>query len=69
MNFDQLKAALPDYAKDIRLNLNNILDESGATDLQQKQIYPIALASAFATRNQHLIAAVMNTTALAQEIS
>ena len=47
MNIEQLKNQLPDYAKDIRLNLVSVLTEEGATDLTQRQIYLIALACGF----------------------
>lgn len=60
MNIEQLKNQLPDYAKDIKLNLNNILTTEGAPDLTQKQIYAIALASAYATKNSDVIAAIQN---------
>lgn len=56
MSLQILKDNLPEYAKDIKLNLSSILsdvDQSGG--LTQVQIYGIALASALATRNHHLI--------------
>jgi alkyl hydroperoxide reductase subunit D len=49
MNLDTLKNQLPDYAKDIKLNLGTVLSEDGAPDLTQRQIAMIALASAYAT--------------------
>lgn len=55
MNLEQLKSALPDYAKDIKLNLGSVLTETGAPGLNQKQILSIALTSAYATRNQEII--------------
>ncbi|RDI48679.1 carboxymuconolactone decarboxylase family protein [Aquicella lusitana] len=58
MNIETLKSELPDYAKDIRLNLGSVLSEEGASDLNQKQILSIALASAYATRNRDVIDAV-----------
>lgn len=60
MNFEQLKNALPDYAKDIKLNLSAVLSEAGSPGLTQKQIMSIALASAYATRNEVVIAAATN---------
>jgi len=41
--------------KDIKLNFNAILTTEGAPDLSQKQIYSIALASAYATKQPMLI--------------
>lgn len=51
MNLEQLKNALPDYAKDIKLNLSSVLTEEGSEDLSQKQIYSIALSVAYALKN------------------
>lgn len=56
MNFERLKNELPDYAKDIRLNLRAVLNEDGSPGLNQHQILSVALASAYATRNEDLIA-------------
>ena len=49
---------VPDYAKDVRLNLSSLLSESSNTDLIADQIAGIALASAYATRDKNLIAAL-----------
>src|SRR5262245_17031957 len=59
MNIEQLKNALPDYAKDIKLNLA-VLSEEGSPDLTLKQIYAIALASALATKNVTVINAIIS---------
>lgn len=58
MNIEQLRSQLPDYAKDIKLNLSSVITPEGAPDLTQKQIYAIALASAYATKNLDLITAI-----------
>lgn len=58
MNIETLKNALPDYAKDIKLNLANVLSTDGAPDLTQRQIMLIALSSAYATRNNNVIHAI-----------
>lgn len=58
MNLEELKNNLPDFAKDIKLNLATILTEEGATDLTTKQIYGAALASAYAAKNNLLISAL-----------
>lgn len=60
MSFDQLKNELPDYAKDIKLNLSSVLSETGSPGLNQNQILSIALASAYATRNEAVILAATN---------
>jgi len=64
MNIEQLKNQLPDYAKDIKLNLSSIMTPEGATDLTQKQIYAIALASVYAIKNKTLITAIFNDATL-----
>ena len=51
MTVNDIKSSLPDYAKDLRLNLDSVLTEGGAPGLTQKQIALVALASAIASRN------------------
>jgi len=51
MNIDDIKTALPSYAKDLRLNLESVLSEGGAPGLTAKQIRAVALASAIAARH------------------
>ena len=58
MNLEMIKAGLPDYAKDLRLNLDSVLSESGAPGLSAKQIAIIALASAIASRYEPLTQAI-----------
>ena len=48
---DQIRDELPDYARDIRLNLASVLTPQGAPGLTEKQIASIALATAIAARN------------------
>ncbi|MEM9243143.1 MAG: carboxymuconolactone decarboxylase family protein [Pseudomonadota bacterium] len=55
MSINDLKQKLPSYAKDIKLNLSGVLSEEGSLGLSVKQIHLIALASAFATKNQELV--------------
>ncbi|MEO1309952.1 MAG: carboxymuconolactone decarboxylase family protein [Pseudomonadota bacterium] len=52
MSIDALREQIPDYAKDIRLNLGSVLSETTLTD-QQK--YGTLLASALASRNAKVI--------------
>lgn len=63
MSIEAFKSAFGDYAKDIKLNLSSVLSEEGSPDLTQQQIYRIALASAYATKDPALIQAVMNESA------
>jgi alkyl hydroperoxide reductase subunit D len=51
MNIEQIRDALPDYARDLKLNLGTVLTTAGAPGLNEKQIWSIALASAIASRN------------------
>lgn len=58
MTIELFRQELGEYAKDIKLNLATVLSTDGSPDLTQKQIFAIALSSAFATRNQKLISAL-----------
>ncbi|MBP1473543.1 carboxymuconolactone decarboxylase family protein [Frateuria sp. MAH-13] len=58
MSLADLKSQLPDYAKDLRLNLDSVLSEGGAPGLTQKQIMVVALAAAIASRYKPLTKAV-----------
>ncbi len=58
MTIEQLKDSLPNYAKDLRLNLDSVLSEGGAPGLDSKQIALVALASAIASRHAPLTEAV-----------
>lgn len=48
---DTLRDAIPDYARDLKLNLGSVLAPTGAPGLTEKQIWAVALASAVASRN------------------
>jgi alkyl hydroperoxide reductase subunit D len=48
---DTIRDALPDYARDLKLNLGTVLTPAGAPGLSEKQIWGIALASAITSRN------------------
>ena len=58
MQLDAIKAAIPAYAKDLRLNLESVLSEGGAPGLSLKQISAVALASAIGARNASLTQAI-----------
>jgi lipoyl-dependent peroxiredoxin subunit D len=51
LSLDGIRDALPDYARDLKLNLGSVLTTTGAPGLNEKQIWSIALASAIASRN------------------
>jgi len=68
---DQLRDAIPDYAKDLKLNLGSVLAPTGAPGLNDRQIWMIALATAIASRNasfahrvEELAAAVLEPAAV-----
>ncbi|MFO0388860.1 MAG: carboxymuconolactone decarboxylase family protein [Alphaproteobacteria bacterium] len=67
MSINDIKAQLGDFAKDTRLNLGSVLSEEGATDLSQKQILSIALASAYATKSDALVSAVLAEASMLSE--
>ena len=58
MNLETLRAQIPDYAKDLRLNLESVLGEAGAPGLTAQQIATVAVASAIASRFAPLTHAV-----------
>lgn len=58
MSLTEIKSRIPDYAKDLRLNLDSVLAETGAPGLTAKQIGLVALASAIASRHAPLVAAI-----------
>ncbi|GAA4444700.1 carboxymuconolactone decarboxylase family protein [Actinokineospora soli] len=55
MSLDALKAALPDYAKDTKLNLGSVL---GTSPLPKQQSWGTALACAIASRDPRVITAI-----------
>jgi alkyl hydroperoxide reductase subunit D len=55
MSIETLKAALPDYAKDLKLNLSSLANE---TLLSEQQKAGAFIASAIASRNPQVIEAV-----------
>lgn len=58
MSIESLRDALPDFARDIKLNLGTVLSPDGAPELTQEQVLGIALASAYATQNRTVIDAI-----------
>ena len=48
---DAIWDSIPDYARDLRLNLGAVLAPTGAPGLNEKQIWGVAVASAIASRN------------------
>lgn len=48
---DLIRDAIPEYARDLKLNLGSVLSSGGAPGLSDTQIWAVALASAIASRN------------------
>ena len=63
MSLAELKEKLPDFARDIKLNLESVLTEEGAPGLTREQIHGIALASAYASQDQRLIDMILSESA------
>lgn len=59
MNLETLKAALPDYAKDLKLNLGSLANETSLTDQQKWGTF---LACAFAIGEPRTIHAIIGET-------
>jgi alkyl hydroperoxide reductase subunit D len=51
MTLEQIRDALPGYARDLQLNLGSVLTLAGAPGLTERQIWAVALAAAAASRN------------------
>jgi len=48
---DLIRDSIPDYARDLKLNLGGVLTQAGAPGLNDRQIWTVAVASAIASRN------------------
>jgi len=46
-----IRESIPDYARDLKLNLGSVLTVAGAPGLTERQIWTVAVASAIASRN------------------
>lgn len=55
MSLESIKAMLPDFAKDIRINISTVTTPEGAPGLTETQIWAIALSCAMATKCEKLI--------------
>ena len=51
MTLEEIRDSLPEYARDLKLNLGTVLTPAGAPGLTERQIWAVALASAAASRN------------------
>lgn len=55
MDLSKIKDLVPEYAKDLKLNLSSVLTPEGAPGLSYEQILGTALACAVAARNEKLL--------------
>ena len=60
MTLEQLREEIPEYAKDLRLNLSNAIRQA---DLTERQLWGTAVACALASHNARLYAAVLHDAA------
>ncbi len=58
MTIDTLRGRMPEYAKDIKLNLGRVLAADGTDGLTPVQSKGVGLASAYATKNDTVIDAI-----------
>ncbi len=58
MSIEQLKQAIPDFAKDIRLNLSTLFGNIAQSGLTEAQFYGAALAVAYTLKNKSIINAI-----------
>lgn len=58
-NLEQLNQALPEYAKDVKINLQTLISAQNQI-LSQKQIFGAALVSVYATKEKKLISILEN---------
>ncbi|HTY50560.1 MAG TPA: carboxymuconolactone decarboxylase family protein [Steroidobacteraceae bacterium] len=48
---DAIRDSIPEYARDLKLNLGSVLSPTGAPGLTEEQIWAVALAAAIASRH------------------
>lgn len=55
MSLENIKQSLPDYAKDLRINLESLFNPENLAGLSEKQTYGSALSAAYAAKNSFLV--------------
>ena len=58
MTVETIRDQLPDYARDLKLNLGSVLTPQGAPGLSESMIASIAVSTAIAARNPQLVRAI-----------
>ena len=60
MTLKDLRDAIPDHSRDIRLNLESVLSPEGSPGLSSHQIWGVALSVAYALRSTDLVSTILN---------
>ncbi|WP_454786071.1 carboxymuconolactone decarboxylase family protein [Legionella sp. WA2024007413] len=58
MSIEQLKQMIPDFAKDIRLNVSSLFGNVTQSGLTEAQFYGVALSVAYTLKDNHIIDAI-----------
>jgi lipoyl-dependent peroxiredoxin subunit D len=59
VTLQELKDQIPDYGRDIRLNLETVLTLEGAPGLSEAQLWGVALAGAYALGTKPLVSTIL----------
>lgn len=59
MSFAELKNEIPDFGRDIRLNLETVLSEDATSALTREQMWSVALAVSYALGSKSLVEAAL----------
>lgn len=68
-SIEDLRQTLPDFARDIRLNLGSILSPGGLPELTENQMWGAAVAAAIASRSRPLTVSIESAAALKLDLT
>jgi len=68
MTLQELREQIPDFARDIKLNLETLLNPEGVTGLLPRQVSAIALACAYAVNELNLAVAIKSDFQITSEV-
>ena len=60
MTLKDVKAHIPEWGRDIQLNLDSVLSEDGSPGLTRSQIWGVALACSYSVDSEMLIQAILH---------
>jgi len=60
MTLKNVKAHIPEWGRDIQLNLDSVLSETGSPGLTASQIWGVALACSYSVGSEKLIQAILH---------